>query len=499
MLIDDLLKKINIQDGHRGYYMFETFILNLLKIHLEKVGKPFISQPRRIGFDAYAPEGIEEIEGATQIEIKFNLERFPIRRLIDQAIHIQAKVIEPEPFNNLLIISPNPISNKYRNYILHRLEDEKLPFKIKVWGPEEVNSIVAKNRKEANAIANNLFSLRIESAVVQSSKDWEKERQEKIELLNRLYKKGQFSFFLGAGVSSSAGMPDWNTLLNSLFVTYLTNEFDNESKILDTDIEQIVNRLNQIDEPSALMAARYLRKGLDSRNTESEQFTKAITENLYKLRDTGKAIDSELIKAIVEMCMPLRTGAKVKSVITYNFDDLIERQLESQSIQHHSIYTDNDFIDPDELPVYHVHGFLPENTDAYEGLEKSTLVFSEEGYHLIYSDSYHWSNLVQLSNLRENHCLMVGLSMTDPNLRRLLDIASRNSDKTRHFAFMKRLTIDSFIESKEGTVIDNIDGAKKFLDRHHNLNEEIMRELGVSIIWYTTYDEIPKLLREIKK
>ncbi|KQC33494.1 hypothetical protein AAU57_09340 [Nonlabens sp. YIK11] len=499
MLIDDIFKKINIQDGHRGYYMFETFILNLLKIHLEKVKKPFISQPRRIGFDAYAPEGIEDIEGATQIEIKFNLERFPIKRLIDQVIHIQAKIKEPEPFDNLLIISPNPISNRFKSYILHRIEDEKLPFKIIVWGPEEVNSIVAKNRKEANTIANNLFSLRIESAVVQSSKDWEKERQEKIELLNRLYKKGQFSFFLGAGVSSSAGMPDWNTLLNSLFVTYLTNEFDNESKILDTDIEQIVNRLNQIDEPSALMAARYLRKGLDNRNTESEQFTKTITENLYKLRDTGKAIDSELIKAIVEMCMPLRTGAKVKSVITYNFDDLIERQLESQSIQHHSIYSDNDFIDPDELPVYHVHGFLPENTDAYEGLEKSTLVFSEEGYHLIYSDSYHWSNLVQLSNLRENHCLMVGLSMTDPNLRRLLDIASRNSDKTRHFAFMKRLTIDNFIESQEGTVIDNIDGAKKFLDRHHNLNEEIMRELGVSIIWYTTYDEIPKLLREIKK
>ena len=112
------------------------------------------------------------------------------------------------------------------------------------------------------------------------------------------------------------------------------------------------------------MAARYLRKGLDNRNTESEEFTKTITQNLYKLRDESKRIDSELIKSIVEMCMPLRTGAKIKSVITYNFDDLIERQLEAQSIQHHSIYTDNDFIDPDELPVFHVHGFLPENTEA---------------------------------------------------------------------------------------------------------------------------------------
>ena len=94
---------------------------------------------------------------------------------------------------------------------------------------------------------------------------------------------------------------------------------------------------------------------------------------------------------------------------------------------------------------------------------------------------------------------MVGLSMTDPNLRRLLDISSRNRDKTRHFAFMKRLTIDSFSKIEDKTVIDNSEVAKKFLDRHHNLNEEIMRELGVSVIWYTQYSEIPKILREIRK
>jgi hypothetical protein len=499
MLIDDLLKKIDLSDGHRGYYMFETFILNLLKVHLEKSNKQFVSQPRRIGFDGYAPEGIDDISGGTQVEIKFNLERLPFRRVFEQAIHVQTKLFDNEPFENLLFITPNPISNKFREYFYSKFQEEKFPFKVFLWGPEEINKIVSKNRKEANEIANNLFSLRIESAVVQSSKDWKKEREEKIELLNNFYKKGQFSLFLGAGVSSSAGMPDWNTLLNSLFVTYLTNEFDGESKIIDSDINQIVNRLNQIDEPSALMAARYLRKGLDSKNTESQEFTKAITKNLYKLRDHTRKIDSDLIKSIVELCMPLRSGAKVKSVVTYNFDDLIERQLDAQSIQHHSIYTDNDFIDPDELPVFHVHGFLPENSDKYEGLDKSTLVFSEEGYHLIYSDSYHWSNLVQLSNLRENHCLMVGLSMTDPNLRRLLDISSRNRDKTRHFTFMKRLTLENFTKVEDKQVIDNLDGAKKFLDRHHNLNEEIMRELGVSVIWYTEYAEIPQILREIKK
>ena len=190
MLIDDLLKKINLSDGHRGYYMFETFILNLLKVHLEKSNKPFISQPRRIGFDGYAPEGIDEIKGGTQVEIKFNLERMPLRRLLEQAVHIQTKLFDNEPFENLLFITPNPISNKFREYFYAKFQDEKLPFKIIVWGPEDVNKIVSKNRKEANEIANNLFSLRIESAVVQTSKDWKKEREEKIQLI-RIFKYSQ--------------------------------------------------------------------------------------------------------------------------------------------------------------------------------------------------------------------------------------------------------------------------------------------------------------------
>jgi hypothetical protein len=499
MLIDDLLKKIDLSESNRGYFTFETFILNLLKVHQEKNNKPFISQPRRVGFDAYAPNGIENIVGSIAIEIKINIERMPLRMLIEQILRIQSRHPEVEPFETILFITASPISSRFREVFEKRITEFNFSVKVVIWGVEEINKIVSKNKKEANEIANNLFSLRIESAVVQSSKNWKKERDEKIEILKVLYKKGQFSFFLGAGVSSSAGMPDWNTLLNSLFVTYLTNEFDNETKILDTDINQIVERLNEIDEPSALMAARYLRKGLDNSVTESEVFNKTITKNLYKLRDNSKKIDSELIQSIAEMCMPLRTGAKIKSVVNYNFDDLIERQLEKQSIRHHSIYSDNEFIDPDELPIYHVHGFLPEDTKAYEALDKSTLVFSEEGYHLMYSDSYHWSNLVQLSNLRDNHCLMVGLSMTDPNLRRLLDISSRNSDKTRHFAFLKRITIENFVNKENKKVIDNTDSAQKFLDRHHNLNEEIMRELGVSIIWYTGYDEIPEILRQIVK
>ncbi len=496
MQVNDIINNINLSEN-RGYILIETFVLNLLKVHLEKLNKSLLIG-QRMGFDAFAPQGIDDIQGSTQIEIKFNLDRMPVQRILEQfSAYISRS--ESRDFENILIISPNKISLRTKDKFEHLAQLQKFPYKFYLWSEDELNRIISKNKKEANSIINNLVSLRIESAVRDSAKDWKEERKERIEILKSYFKKGQISLFLGAGVSSSAGMPDWNTLINSLFATYITNEFDGKDSLSDEDLLQIVTRLNKIDGQSALMSARYLRKGLDKHTQESKEFTQAITKNLYGLRNTKFPLASELIKSIVAMCLPRRTGAKVRSVVTYNFDDLIENQLKKQSIQYYSIFSDTDILDPDELPIFHVHGFLPENPNEYEFLEKSTLVFSEEGYHQIYSESYHWSNLVQLSQLRDNHCLMVGLSMSDPNLRRLLEISSRNTEKPRHFAFMKRLEVKDFVYEQNEKVISNESNANKFLNNHHNLNEEIMRELGISIIWYSSYEEIPNILNDINK
>ncbi|WP_347070179.1 SIR2 family protein [Flavobacterium sp. WV_118_3] len=504
MLIDEILSKF-IGTESKTYYSFETFILNLLKYHLEQQQKVLVinnDNLRTLG-DAIAEDGLDDIIGKTIVEIKLNLDRTPPKIFVDQFFSRFNRTEVSPDFKNILIINGRPISRETKERILIELNFLSPQFRIILWGPEELNKIVTKHKKEANKIANNLFALRLENIVSGEVRNWEDEREERIELLIDVYKKRQFSAFLGAGVSSSAGMPDWNTLLNSLFVSYLAKEFKHSEAINDNDIKQIVHRLNYVDEPSALMAARYLRKGLTKEQSESQAFINTISDNLYKLRDSKKDISSKLIKAITNLCMPTQTGARVKSVITYNFDDLLERELETKAIRHHSIYKENELSDPDELPIYHVHGFLPEDKSKYTGLEEITLVFSEEGYHQIYSDAYHWSNLVQLYNLRENSCLMIGLSLTDPNLRRLLEISARNSERPRHFAFMKRLTIEEFCYEKEknGTekkqVINNKKAAEQFLNGHHKLNEELMKELGVLIIWYTSYDDIPTILTKV--
>lgn len=503
MIIEEIIAGID-EGGPKSYYSFETFIQHLFKHHIESQGKELIisAEPTRFG-DAFAPDGFDQFDGPTVIEIKFNLSRLPMRHFLYKLVDQFRNGYIENKFANLLIISAKPIPEKLLYSFDEELRKNQLPFKVYFWGPEELNKVASKYRKIVNKIANNLFALRLSSAISKPVRDWKLEREEIIDNLKACYNKGQFSLFLGAGVSSSAGMPDWNTLLNSLFVTYLTQEFDGDLAIGDKDISDIVARLNSIDEPSALMAARYLRKGLSKRDGEAKEFIEAVTKNLYKLRNNNFSIDSELIKSIASMCLPRRTGAKVRSVVTYNFDDLIERQLTSNAILHRCIYTDNESYDPDELPVYHVHGFLPEDRKLYDGLDNCTLVFSEEGYHQIYSDSYHWSNLVQLNSFRESNCLMVGLSMTDPNLRRLLDISSKNIERSKHFAFMKRLSSSEFcyedVNGNKSKVIGNVEAAEKFLERHHTLNEQLMKELGVTVVWYESYDEIPKIIKTVSR
>ncbi|HDR2787203.1 TPA: SIR2 family protein [Enterobacter asburiae] len=503
MRIDEIISEME-GDGPRSYYYFEAFIHHLFKKRCDEQNKEYIVNNDAIGYwDAFAPNGIDDINGNTVIEIKFNLSNVPPKLFLEKTIKYCLNNTQENKIDNILVVSAKPISERWMNRFHEEIKSYPLYQKIKFWGPSNLNKIVNKHQRFVNEISNNLFSLRLKTAILEPLHDWKKERDEIILKLRDLYKKGQFSLFLGAGVSSSAGMANWSTLLNSLFVSYLTKESDNKNEDSLNNVQQLVSRLNEINEPSALMTARYLRKGLTRRNEETQDFISTVTKNLYSLRDKSKDIDSDLIKTITSMCLPKRTGAKIKSVITYNFDDLLERQLSFKAIQHKCIYTDGESYDPDELPVYHVHGFLPENRDSFDGLGKSTLVFSEEGYHKIYSDYYHWSNLVQLNNFRENNCLMIGLSMTDPNLRRLLDISSKSLEQSKHFAFMQRITLESFCfehsksEDKKEQVVDDLESAKDFLSKHHVLNEGIMKELGVTIVWFEEYEEIPELLNKV--
>lgn len=481
--------------GTGGYYLVESFLIKLLQAEAKVRKQDLIhsSSSNIATFDAFAPNGFGDIQGPVSIEIVRSLNP---QRIFKEADRYSSAVKEAN--TSLLLISLTRYSENINPFVVKHFPATA---SVHLWGPSEIQSLIDKHPTIAKNLAENLFSNRFRVALESNAEDWKTQREGVINAVREQYKSGRFSMFLGAGVSSSAGLPDWDTLLNSLFVSMLTEDVSGTKNADSEQISSIVKRLRQIDGPSALMLARYIRKGITTDSpTEQGKFIDAVTTQLYGLRNKKYSISSQLIKAITNLCAPSRTGAKMRAVLTYNFDDLLEREIRSRGLSYRSIFEELDLPSPEELPIYHVHGFLPEYRSEYQNIHKATLVFSEEGYHQIYREAYHWSNLIQLNSLKETSCLMVGLSLTDPNLRRLLEISAKSIDKPKHFAFMRRIGYENFLTDGEKSVVRApVATVRRFLDRHHKLNEEVLRELGVNIVWYESYDEIPTILQQIGK
>ncbi len=170
-------------------------------------------------------------------------------------------------------------------------------------------------------------------------------------------------------------------------------------------------------------------------------------------------------------------------------------------------------INPDNniLKIHHVHGFLPRNGNI--GSENK-ITLGEFVYHEQYSNTYSWNNIVQVNKFRDKTCLFIGTSLSDPNIRRLLDIAKTQKKSTKyHYIFKKKTnkiwlknSINKLIE--ENPEIENdkininlkIDEAIDFLIELKNRFEEKDSEsLGVKTVWIEDYDkDISEILKKIR-
>ena len=137
-----------------------------------------------------------------------------------------------------------------------------------------------------------------------------------------------------------------------------------------------------------------------------------------------------------------------------------------------------------------MHGFLPPELKPDE-INYEDIIFSEEQYHALYNDSYNWSNIVQVSILRENTCLFIGCSLTDPNMRRLLDIANKGN-VIKQYAILKK----EEIELPKGSSI-NSDSYKLYQNFHIQNRNSYFNSLGIHVIWIDDFNDIPTIISKI--
>ncbi|MBN1071331.1 hypothetical protein DVV81_09150 [Clostridium botulinum] len=491
-IINDLK---NRQDGPTAYYKFESLILTLLQKYAEKQSKNLITHYhytvgiKHYEFDAFAPEGLEELEGSTIIELKLTSNSLRMRKFAERFINVVKMCPEVK---NLFFIIGTEITKDERKIFKHNfnlLNDVQ----IKIWDLNDLsialNDILSsKIYSNINSLSQFVISNTVSNSLKKDINYWKDTRNERINELRKIYKNDDLVLFLGAGISKKAGISDWKSLISELMVKMIEEKLrDNHIIINKTEQKMIVKEMNDFKEYSPLLQASYIKTGL------GDNFEKEVSKALYSDFNKSNKGTSALLKSLAKLCIPRRSGVGIKSVVTYNFDDLLEVNLEEQNIFYKSIYNEMDTANVDELAIYHVHGFIPRDPENHKQLTDSLLVFSEEGYHILYNDAYSWPNIVQLNYLRESTCLMVGLSMTDPNLRRLLSIATRKFEEPKHFVIMKR---QSFLELSKETNIRK-DTLENFTVVNQELQESFFKAIGVNIIWVDEYDEIPQLLDSI--
>lgn len=286
--------------------------------------------------------------------------------------------------------------------------------------------------------------------------------------LREALRRGRLTLVCGAGVSVQAGIPAWGNLLIRLLERMIERIAKTHELHLDRAAAAEFQRRYG---SSSLILGKYLKNNL------GRDFPRELRDALY----ASPSSTSPLIESIVRLARPQRNGRPLDSIITFNFDGLIEENLQAFQVPTRSIFSEAIGHDPNELPVYHVHGFLPRIGEITDNAE---LVFSEDAYHSQFIDPFSWSNLVQLNKLTQNTCLLVGISLTDPNMRRLLDVAWRKSpDKTMTHYVVKKTPTQS-----NGNVLDRVSRL---------LEEQDANALGLNVVWINEFTEIPTVLDEI--
>lgn len=405
------------------YFFFEQEAVDLIKQSLYGDESLETGEIRdTFAYDYFLPNGCKELgfPEKTAIEIKKNLAPGMLSILISDAY----KSYKTGEFNHFLV-----------------LYEEGTVFQD--WIPKEIKGFVTfLSKEELESKASSIGPSR-------NSIDWKNTRDLRVNKLRNEIQRGQNSLFVGAGLSCSLGIPNWQELLKKLHnrVRRKSPDYPNY-RLISKDSNN-----------SYLVIARFLN---DAAIQNKVEFVSVVRKLLYK----NIGIKSKLMDALISLLKQNRIG----EIITYNYDTLLEQKMTSEEIMNTSVDGKNRRV-KNAIPVMHVHGVIDSKDNTFD----SGVVLSEDEYHNLYRNSYHWANVAQLYALTHTTCIFVGLSMTDPSLRRLLDIAYQHgSQDVDHYAFLIRSEFNC-----------------------HKETEGLFSQMGVNIIWCEDKDDVPRQIERL--
>ncbi len=258
---------------------------------------------------------------------------------------------------------------------------------------------------------------------------------------------------MGAGINVDYGAKSWAGLIEAL-----NTDFYKGNQELANQISSYVGK--ELFTSSMVMKT----SGFDS--------YKSINHELYEFKEAKSFNDPD---STLYRCVDFLIKHPGTEVITYNYDTNLEYLLKKRNIRYVAIYDDSAFNDKEAVTaIYHVHGLLP--YDRYnETRFTDSLIFNESEYYYLYNNPYSWNIAKQLHDFKFNACLFIGISLTDPDMKRLLELA-KNYLKF-NFIFLKKM--DGYSPSVYCSITT------------------YFFSFDLIVIWIDSYDEIGKWMEII--
>ncbi|MFF7058091.1 SIR2 family protein [Achromobacter spanius] len=213
----------------------------------------------------------------------------------------------------------------------------------------------------------------------------------------------QLVLVLGAGASMGCGLPSWRELIDA---AHDLSEVARQPDVSDNQAaEDLCSALPGGPGDFAKLIGRALYSRKDPNSGQYESF------------DERSIQKNELLSAISALIM-LSCKRGHGTVVTYNFDDLLETYLAERGIFAYPHITQPSWFRNEDVSVLHPHGFASRNQRVFKSSD--TITFTALDFDQQTGQSTNSWRSKLLSIFQSSTPLFLGLSGDDQNLRSVL-------------------------------------------------------------------------------
>jgi hypothetical protein len=165
----------------------------------------------------------------------------------------------------------------------------------------------------------------------------------------------------------------------------------------------------------------------------------------------------------------------VSQLVTFNFDDVLERYLAYHGIIASPIFEEKFWADKGDVVIYHPHGFLPSHGSPYHEMS-SYIVLDRRSYSERTGRADQRMNQTMETIMQSHICLFIGLSGNDQRLDSLI-VTTMNENKHAYSSSRIGYWGVVFSTSKEPTVSKMWEERGIFLHSLDNYEPDLPRFL----------------------